>query len=75
MLQAIKTVAQAPPIWPELMNDRTLGQYLGVSPRTVWRMVATGDLPKPLTMPGGRLARWRKSVVDDAIERWDARSK
>lgn len=53
--------------WPALLSDKLLGSYLSLSRRSVWRAVATGELPKPLKLGGKSL--WRREDVDAQIKR------
>ncbi len=53
--------------WPMLMSDKVAARYLGVSDRQVWKMSATGELPKPVKLPGARRTAWRKSDLDEFI--------
>ncbi len=47
-----------------------LAEILGVSTRTVWRLVSGGQLPQPLRF--GRNVRWNYATVRTWIERGDA---
>jgi predicted DNA-binding transcriptional regulator AlpA len=51
--------------WPEYMSDKALAQYLGVSPRSVWRATSAGELPQPRRVCG--CTRWLKSEVDERL--------
>ncbi len=59
-------ISQNPPV-DHLLNCRDVATTLRVSTRTVWKMVACGDLPPPLKIGGAR--RWRKSDVQSFIEK------
>jgi excisionase family DNA binding protein len=50
-----------------LLNKTQLAELLGVSRRTVDRMVAAGTAPAPVILPSGR-RRWRRGDV----RRWIA---
>jgi predicted DNA-binding transcriptional regulator AlpA len=51
-------------------------RYCGeLSPRTIWKLVASGDLPRPVYPPGTRRALWIREDVDSAIARWGRRRK
>lgn len=45
-----------------LLNKTQLAELLGVSRRTVDRMVERGEAPPMVTLPSGR-RRWRKGAV------------
>jgi len=45
----------------DVLTVEELAQRLKVSPRTVWKRVAEGELPAPFTL--GRLKRWRWSTI------------
>jgi len=54
-----------------LLTVREVGQLLGISPRTVWRLAAQaevglGDFPRPIRI--GRLRRWRLADLRRFIE-------
>ena len=40
------------------LNVRQVAELLGVHPRTVWRLVSSGDLPEPIHI-GPKIVRWR----------------
>jgi predicted DNA-binding transcriptional regulator AlpA len=44
-----------------------LASILGISTRTLARMVKKGDVPQPLAV--GRLRRWNPGVVNSALSR------
>jgi excisionase family DNA binding protein len=56
----------------EFWSPQQLAKLLGVSRRTVWSMVARGDLPRPLRVSRS-LVRWTRSDVAAFIERLEAR--
>jgi excisionase family DNA binding protein len=49
-----------------LLSKKELARLLGVSPRSVDRLVAAGQLPRPIKV--GALSRWRR----DDVEQWIA---
>jgi prophage regulatory protein len=49
---------------PALLDCKLVAALCGCSPRMVWRMRDTGDIPAPLRLGG--LVRWRRAD----IERW-----
>lgn len=51
---------------PLMMTADEIATCLGISSRTVWRLKAKGDLPKPVKL--GRAVRWRKSDILQWIE-------
>jgi predicted DNA-binding transcriptional regulator AlpA len=59
---------------PLLLNIVALSEYIGLSKRQCWKLVAAGELPKPIYAPGCRRALWRRNEVDEAIEKWGAKT-
>ncbi|WP_337173579.1 helix-turn-helix domain-containing protein [Paludisphaera sp.] len=49
---------------PLLISAAELASLLGISERTLWRLLSAGRLPQPLRL--GRNTRWRS----DEIRRW-----
>lgn len=49
-----------------LLKREEVAEYLGVSPQSVYNWSKSGKLPAPIKI--GRLARWRKSDIDNFIE-------
>ena len=45
----------------QLINVRTVAEMLGISLRQVWRLNATGRLPKPIRLGGS--VKWRRSEI------------
>ena len=62
-----------PDRWPSLMSDATAAQYLDIARSTFRKLVARGDVPRPITIPGVRSSRWRREDLDQAAERWGAK--
>jgi excisionase family DNA binding protein len=50
----------------DLLTARQVADRLSVSVRTVWRLVARGDFPKPIRV-NCRLVRWKAEEVDRYI--------
>jgi predicted DNA-binding transcriptional regulator AlpA len=50
----------------ELLSDSEVGEVLGVSARTVWRMLSTDELPSPIKIGG--LTKWRRSEIEAMID-------
>lgn len=44
---------------------REVAEILGVSPRTVWNLVARKQIPAPKKI--GRLSRWHPKVIDQFL--------
>ena len=42
-----------------------VAEILGVSPRTVWNLVARKEIPEPKKI--GRLCRWHPQVIEDFL--------
>jgi predicted DNA-binding transcriptional regulator AlpA len=50
-----------------LWSPRQLAEFLGVSRRTVWTMVARGQLPPPLHI-SRNVVRWEADTLAEFIE-------
>ena len=55
----------AVPVAPAMLTAAGVAVYLSISPRTVWRCAATGELPRPVRIGGRTL--WRRMEIDQAI--------
>jgi len=51
---------------PQMIDVREVATILGISTRSVWRLVAKGELPQPVRF--GRTVRWRSGDIDRCIE-------
>jgi len=49
---------------PKLITVRELSGLLGMSKRTIWRLLSAGQVPQPVRI--GRSTRWRL----DEVRRW-----
>lgn len=49
-----------------LLNVEAVARMVSLSVRAVWRMVSTGQFPKPVRI--GRSTRWRRSDVEAWID-------
>lgn len=58
-----------PARWPELMSISTLSEYLDMSSASIRSLISQGVLPDATAAPTPRLKRWKRSVVDDALQR------
>jgi len=57
-----------PPARPEpMLTVDDLAELLRLAPRTVWRMIGTGQLPPPDLRIGKRVVRWRRDGIDNWI--------
>lgn len=65
-----KTIAEiaAMPDNKMLLDVRELAKALSISPRTVWKLVANGELPQPIRL-GRRLPRWPAIVIADWLKK------
>ncbi len=52
---------------PILITAEELARMMGVSERTLWRLLSGGKLPQPVRI--GRNTRWRLAEVTEWIER------
>lgn len=50
----------------ELLSVEEVGQMLGISSRTVWRMVSAGEIPEPVKIGGS--TKWRRSDIQAMID-------
>jgi predicted DNA-binding transcriptional regulator AlpA len=50
-----------------LLNAAQVADSLGISKRTLWRMVSTGEFPQPIRF-GQRNSRWLWRTVADFIQ-------
>lgn len=57
-----------PVIIPALLRDAQVATLLGISPRQVWKLAATGNLPKPVQVPGTRSTRWKRDDLLAHVE-------
>jgi excisionase family DNA binding protein len=48
-----------------LMRVEAVADYMGVSVRTVWRLVSSGRLARPVAI--GRCKRWRRADVEKFV--------
>ena len=55
----------------KMLDVRELAELLGISIRSVWRMVAAGELPSPVRIGGGRIVRWRLARVQKFVDQLD----
>jgi predicted DNA-binding transcriptional regulator AlpA len=51
-----------------LLKVGDVAELLGLHPRTVWRMAASGDLPQPVKL-SERAVRWRLRDIEKWLER------
>lgn len=45
-----------------LASCKTLAKMLSISPRTAWRLLSAGKLPKPVSIGGSK--RWKMSDIE-----------
>jgi len=57
----------APAVQPALLTVKQVSKLLQIHPRTCWRMSATGDIPKPITI-AKKVVRWRMSDLQRFLE-------
>lgn len=50
----------------DLLSVDEVAEMLGVSDRSVWRMVSAGEIPKPVKIGG--LTKWRRSDLQAMID-------
>ena len=50
---------------PRLIKATEVAELLGVSPRTLWRLLSEGGVPQPVRLGGS--TRWRLSDVESWI--------
>ena len=49
-----------------LLRVEQVAEVLGISKRTVWRLVSGGQLPQPVAI--GRCKRWKQADVERFVE-------
>jgi predicted DNA-binding transcriptional regulator AlpA len=69
-LQEEKTVQETTPI-DRLLTASQVADILAIGIRTLWRKVATGELPPPAWRPNCRIVRWKESQITQFIETID----
>jgi excisionase family DNA binding protein len=52
---------------PLLITSEEVARLMGISERTLWRLLSAGKVPVPLRF--GRNTRWRRSEVLEWIEK------
>jgi len=57
----------------ELLTVKDLAAALRLGKRTIWRMVSTGALPKPIRL--GRSVRWRRATIERWLEEQETRQE
>jgi predicted DNA-binding transcriptional regulator AlpA len=63
---------ESPTQFGALLGIDQLSAYVGgLSKRQLWKLVAAGDLPKPIHPPGTRRALWVREDIDSCIARWE----
>lgn len=64
----LEELVRPPAEAPSLLGPEDVAAYLGVTPRTVRRLVADRGFPAPFRITPGT-ARWRREDVDAWLER------
>ena len=67
LVARLQGLVSEPDAVPSLLTAGDVAGLLRVAPRTVQRMVAAGEFPRPIPITPGR-ARWRRSDVDAWLE-------
>jgi excisionase family DNA binding protein len=62
----VKCTAAAGSRFPAFLTTEEVLDYLKVNPRTIYRLIRTGELP---AVRIGRLWRFKRTDVDDWLER------
>jgi len=57
----------------ELWTVKEVAAALKLGQRTIWRMVSTGALPKPIRL--GRSVRWRRATIERWLEEQETRQE
>ena len=63
-----------PAAWPAAMTDVVAAAYLDMAVSTFHALIADGQLPAGIAVPGRRLVRWSRDDLDAAITAWRAGS-
>jgi len=53
----------------QLIRDTEGAELLGASVSTFWRRVSDGTIPRPIKIGG--MSRWKRSEIQDVIDRAD----
>ncbi len=67
-IQAIESVMDThnkTALTPLLLNVQQVAFLMGVSSRTIWRLVSLGELPAPVSL--GRAKRWPREAIESYI--------
>ena len=67
LVARLEGLVPEPDAVPSLLTAGDVAGLLRIAPRTVQRMVATGDFPAPIPITPGR-ARWRRADIDAWLE-------
>lgn len=51
-----------------LLRVDQVAEVLAISRRSVWRLSSTGQLPRPVRLPGTRAVRWRRADLERFVE-------
>lgn len=64
-MEVTQTIQTATTI-PLLIPVESVAELLGISPRSVWRRLSSGEMIEPIKI--GKSVRWRRQEVVDWVE-------
>ena len=67
MVAKLKNAEESPAGSMATLTVRQVSEMLQIHVRTVWRLAAAGEIPKPITI-GKKVVRWRPSDIQRFLE-------
>jgi excisionase family DNA binding protein len=58
--------------WPAMMGVESVARYVDLSRSLIWKLVSSKKFPAPITIPGARVARWRRADLDAWLNELEA---
>lgn len=62
----VTQIIQTAATFPLLISVESVAELLGISPRSVWRRLSSGEMIEPIKI--GKSVRWRRQEVIDWVE-------
>ncbi len=62
----VTQIIQTSATLPLLISVESVADLLGISPRSVWRRLSSGEMIEPIKI--GKSVRWRRQEVIDWVE-------
>jgi excisionase family DNA binding protein len=60
------SVPPGSPTLPALLDVQTVARLLNCSPRHIYRLADSGDMPRPVKL--GALVRWSRQAIEDWVD-------